>query len=51
MMVEKKKWATPDLVVYGDVATLTEVCEPGTKCALKDLGFGDDLTQITSTVT
>jgi len=49
MISEKKKWITPDLVVYGDVATLTEAC-PGPKCLDKDAGLGDDLASIVSTV-
>ena len=54
MIDEKKVWTAPNLVVYGDVATLTEVgtCDPlPVGCNKpKRLGLGDDFDANISTV-
>jgi hypothetical protein len=42
--MEKKQWNTPDLTVYGDVATLTQA---GQGCVIKVLGINDDFVQNT----
>ena len=41
MTEEKKQWESPELEVYGDIATLTEQCNPPS-CKSKVLGMGDD---------
>jgi hypothetical protein len=47
---EKKLWEKPDLIVYGDMASLTQAgCKPP-GCKPKVLGLGDDFASNISTV-
>lgn len=52
MINEKKEWTQPDLVVYGDIAALTEqACNPNLpNCKPKVLGLGDDFSNNISTL-
>lgn len=45
----KKQWVKPNIIIYGDMATLTRQCNPP-GCKPKVMGMGDDFATNISTV-